>query len=140
MRYYFVEPEVAGELGSGTILDTTLHPPVVKKLEYEFHGWSGDVLLESFPCFIVTAEVAAELERSEMTGIAFSQVTVTQSDEFDELYPEIVLPDFRWLKIQGTDGLDDFGLSSDFRLVISERALEILKRAQLVSADLSDFV
>ena len=35
MKYVYVEPEVAGGLGQGTEMDTSVHPPVVRKLQYE---------------------------------------------------------------------------------------------------------
>ena len=45
---------------------------------------------------------------------------------FEELYPGRELPRFRWLDVHGRPGRDDFGLDSDFVLVVSERALEAL--------------
>jgi hypothetical protein len=32
MKYHSIEPEVAGGLGANTIMDRTVHPPVVTKL------------------------------------------------------------------------------------------------------------
>lgn len=48
-RYYRLEPEVAGELGSGTVMDVSRHPPLVSHLQFKFQGWLGDDLLETFP-------------------------------------------------------------------------------------------
>src|SRR3954454_10828086 len=60
--YFALEPEVAGQLGDTTMLDTSVHPPVIQRLEYRFDGWLGDDLLESFPCFVVTERLANELK------------------------------------------------------------------------------
>lgn len=38
MKFFYIEPEVAGGFGERTRLDTTVHPPVVHELEYEFQG------------------------------------------------------------------------------------------------------
>ncbi|APF85630.1 hypothetical protein HI806_01945 [Ralstonia solanacearum] len=54
MNYFFLEPEVAGALGENTVLDASTHPPRVEKLHFEFSGWLGDAILESFPCVIAT--------------------------------------------------------------------------------------
>ena len=40
--FHVVEPEVAGALGDRTEMDSSIHPPIVKRLHYEFQGWLGD--------------------------------------------------------------------------------------------------
>jgi hypothetical protein len=42
------------------------------------------------------------------------------------LHPSRELPSFRWLKIVGEPGVDDFGISADHRLVVSERVTQSL--------------
>jgi hypothetical protein len=54
MEYFQIAPEVAGGWGRNTVMDRSIHPPHVTKLHFEFDGWLGDVLLESFPCYIIT--------------------------------------------------------------------------------------
>ena len=139
MNYFFLEPEVAGGLGKGTLLDTAVHPPVVSKLNYQFSGWLGDVLLESFPCFILCSKAADSLEKGLFTGLSFSDVETSTTPEFNEMYPARVLPEFRWLQVQGVAGRDDFGLASDHRLVVSERALELLQKFGLNHALIEDY-
>ena len=56
-QYWLVSPEVAGELGDGTVMDTAVHPPWVSRLHHRFQGWLGDDLLECFPCFLTTARI-----------------------------------------------------------------------------------
>jgi len=139
MNYFFLEPEVAGELGNGTVLDTTMHPPLVSKLNYQFSGWLGDVLLESFPCFIISADAADALGKDSYTGLSFSEVETSTTPEFNAMYPGRVLPKFRWLQVQGVAGSDDFGLASDHRLVVSEKALEKLQRFGIGHALVEEF-
>jgi len=121
-----LEPEVSGGIGEGTIVDGSTHPPEVTNLNYTFDGWLGDALLETFPCFIVTTDLAKDLEAAVLTGFKCSKVQISQSEQFDEVCPGLQLPEFLRLELTGRPGIDDFGLSADFRLVASERALVIL--------------
>ncbi|PMS35921.1 hypothetical protein B0G57_1087 [Trinickia symbiotica] len=127
MQYFFLEPEVAGELGEDTVIDPTVHPPRVDKLHYKFSGWQGDAVLESFPCVIATQAASDALLQNGVTGVQFVEVEVSASDEFRDLYPNRELPPFRWLKISGEPGKHDFGIAGDLRLVVSEKVLGILR-------------
>lgn len=139
MNYFLLEPEVAGELGNGTVIDTTVHPPLVSKLNYQFSGWLGDALLESFPCFIISADTANALEKDFYTGLSFADVEMSITPEFTAMYPNRVLPKFRWLQVQGLAGRDDFGLAPDHRLVVSEKALEKLRQFGISHALVEEF-
>lgn len=131
MRFFKIQPEVAGGLGTRTIMDTTVHPPLVSVLEYEFDGWLGDDLLESFPCFIVSEQLKNLLEENTFTGYVFSDVITSKSDTFIEIYPDLTLPNFYWLKINGKAGVEDAGLSESNHLVVSENFLKILLQVNL---------
>jgi hypothetical protein len=45
MKCFFIEPEVAGGLGSQTIIDTSQTPPRVTRLNYSSEGWLDDEVL-----------------------------------------------------------------------------------------------
>ena len=139
MKFYRLKPEVAGGFGEDIVIDHSVSPPRIDQLHYEFDGWFGDALLTSFPCFIVTERLANELKRSNASGAGFADVKITQSSEFDELFPDVSLPKFLWLKIYGTPGKDDFGISKDNRLVVSEGVLRLLKSAGLSYCDITDW-
>ena len=139
MKYYVVEPEVAGGLGENTVMDRSVQPPKIARLHYDFDGWLGDVLLESFPCFIATEGVVRELMSMRSTGVSFGHVEITKSEQFDEIYPGRQLPEFRWLKVSGKPGVDDFGLTDDFRLVVSQRVLHVLQSHGLDNATVDSF-
>ena len=127
-RYHVVEPEVAGGWGENTEFTRTPgQPVVVHKLHYQFDGWLGDELLESTPCYIVTERLMAEIRRAQLTGVSFEQVEISKSEQFDELYPARELPKFVWLKVDGTPGQDDFGVTADLQFVVSEQALTVLE-------------
>lgn len=89
-------------------MDNSVFPPHIKKLYYEFDGWLGDDILESFPCYIVTESLRKDFENNKFTGISFHEATISKSETFSELYPERELPDFHWLQINGEVYKDDF--------------------------------
>jgi len=140
MKYYVIEPEVAGGFGENAVLDDpTARPPRIKNFHYEFSGWLGDPILETVGCFIVTEALRERIEALEPTGMTFGRVEVSKSGEFEDLYPSRVLPNFVWLQITGAPGVDDFGLSSSHRLVVSQRILEILREGGMRHCDFADF-
>ncbi len=140
MKFYYIEPEVAGGWGKNTVFDRTPgRPTVVHKLHYQFDGWLGDELLESTPCFIVSDRVAQEVMRAHLAGVRFDQVEVTVSEQFRELYPNRQLPKFVWLRVEGTAGQDDFGTAPDGRLIASERALGLLRELGISHALVTEF-
>lgn len=133
---WVLEPEVAGELGENTILDTSVHPPIVSYFHHRFEGWLGDDLLEVFPCFLVTSALAKALEEAGLVGFSLDDVEVSVSLEFEFMYPGRVLPEFRWLKITSKDREADFYLRPDHHLEVSSRALDILRRFNLAYAEI----
>ena len=137
--YFYVEPEVAGGLGNATEIDTSVHPPIVKKLNFNLEGWLGDELLETFPCFIVTKRVERAIRDASLEGVEFRPLLVTFSEGFAESHPAVKAPDFSWMHVIGKAGLDDFGIAEDLRLVISEAAKKILEAYGLKYADLEAF-
>ena len=139
MKYFCIQPEVAGGLGENTVMDRRAHPPIVSKLHYKFDGWGGDVLLRSFPCLIVTEGAKRKLQLAGLTGIRFDRVEVTTSEFFQDRYPNLQLPKFVWLQVVGKPGQDDFGFVQNARLVVSERALEVLKGLGVSNALITDY-
>lgn len=139
MRYYQIEPEVAGGFGDNTVIDRSSGRMVVRKLNYEFDGWLGDALLESCPCFIITEDAKRKLQSIGATGIKFDKVEVTTSEEFKDFYPNKQLPKFVWLQIDGKPGQDDFGIGSGPGLVVSGRVLEALKDLGISNALVTDY-
>lgn len=135
-NFFVVEAEVAGGFGERSEIDRSSGKMDVRKLHYKFDGWLGDELLESAPCFIASERLAKEIELGNLTGVSFDVVEVTTSDEFEELYPKRKLPNFVWLKVTGTPGQEDFGIASGLRLVVSERALDVLKKGGVAHAAL----
>lgn len=129
--FWKLDPEVPGGIGKGTILDRSTHPPRVENLHFVFDGWLGDDLLTSFPVYLVTARVREALEGLQPTGCRLETLTVTKSTQFMEGHFALVLPQMWWLRITGAAGVDDFGMSNDHSLVVSQRVLDCLRRFHL---------
>ena len=77
--------------------------------------------------------------RLGLTGVRFDKVEVTASELFEQLYPNRRLPKFVWLQIIGKPGQDDFGMAKGLMLVVSERALEVLKGLGISNALVTPF-
>jgi len=140
-KFYSLEPEVAGELGQKTKLDSTVHPPLAQKLHFTFTGWLGDELLECFPCYIVTEALMLEINKIQPspTGYLLDDVVIEISEQFKDIYPNKTLPPFKWLKVTGEAGKDDFGISSNNLLIVSERILNILKTFQINECEVDEW-
>ncbi len=140
MEYFYAEPEVPGGLGADTVLDQSTHPPRVENLHFEFSGWLGDDLIESFPCYLASDRLVAALSRGNLTGYSLAPVKITRSDEFLELFPDTELPHFHWLRISGSAQTDDFGISKDHRLVMSASARTLLESFSMAQCSFSPCV
>lgn len=139
MPFYSLEPEVAGELGSETVMDPGQYPPSVQELHYSFSGWPEDDILETFPCFVITRPLADAIRDAKLTGWLLDDLRVTRASQFIELYPDSELPPFAWLKVVGHPGHDDFGIGADHRLVVSQRCLEVLQSFSLANCDVEEW-
>ena len=103
------------------------------RLHYVLEGWLGDDLLEAFPAFVVTAEAGRRLTEAQLSGFELADVEVERSPDV-----ALVLPEFRWLRVTGTAHRDDVGTDADGVLVLSQRALEVLRAGSLAHADVEE--
>ncbi len=135
--YYVVSPEVAGEIGPLSDLDTSVHPPSVRRLNYVFMGWLGDDIVESFPIFLVTEALSEAIMSSGLSGAEFDDVIVTKDPQFEEVFPEAAssLPAWRWLRPVGQPHVDDFWQDEAAHLTVSENALDLLQQFRFGHAE-----
>jgi hypothetical protein len=125
-KTYILEPEVPGGLGPRTQMDRSTHPPIVSVVHFVFDGWLGDQLVESFPCYLVAPSLAQALADAGITGIEFADAEIETSEQFEVMYPNRLLPDFKWLKVVGNPTDSDMFITSDNRLAASERTLDVI--------------
>lgn len=151
MKLFMLEPEVAGEMGSNTVYDNYDEVrdngayPKISYLHFVFLGWLGDDILESTPCFIVTEKLMERIKESKLSGCKFEKIEISLSDEFNEMYPGRKIPNFVRIiptgniKIENNTYTDwtgeDFNLSDKLYLVVSQKALDIIKDFNMDNCD-----
>ena len=135
VRFFLLEPEVAGGVGEHTEMKVSgVRPPVVTRLHYEVEGWQGDDLLEGYPCFLVGPEAAAALAGAGMRSFTLADALITLSPDREHFINHRVLT-FRWLQPTGQPGVDDIAVNQKGRLVISEAAWKILQTLRNLGVD-----
>jgi hypothetical protein len=132
--FHVVEPEVAGYLGPESVIDWRTRPPTVTAVEYTFEGWLGDQILESYPVFVATRGLVDILQARSLSGYVARAAKASWSEQARLLRDNLPEVDLRWLDIVGAEKVDDFGLDSQARLVVSDRALEALVRGGMMNA------
>lgn len=137
MRFFSLGPEAAGELGSNTIGNTKERPHRIERLHLELTFWPEDDLIDAYT-YVCTKRLAETLTASTLTGFQIDQIyEISKGDQFEisaNSHKGHHLPEFVWLKINGKAGVDDFGLVQGpcaLPLVVSERALQVLKAGEL---------
>lgn len=144
MKYFILEPEVAGGIGKKTkILYENSKIKEVLFLDYEFEGWLGDDILTTHPCFIISESLCDIIKASDLKGYQLQKIDVSFSDFFLEVYNKNVLPNFiRLLPFAINDislidkMLLDFYLYKNTTLIVSEKALNTLKKLNLSNANI----
>lgn len=133
---YRLDPQVAGELGPDTDLDTSTHPPKVKRLEYVLDQPETDELITSFPVFLVSEQLGGRIKKAHLDGFKLAKARVRPGDNYRELYGKARHRDYRWLQITGTARRSDFWLDESFNLCVSDRAMKILEVSVLTDCEI----
>ncbi|GHT59719.1 hypothetical protein AGMMS50239_07020 [Bacteroidia bacterium] len=128
-EYKNIVPEIIVGLGDKTEF-AEKEPPfkTVTKLHTRLEDWLGDDLMLNSNCCIVTEALKKALEKTELTGFEFAEMRVTKDEYFDDNYQlNKPLPKFYWMKITGTQNVDDLFLDSIDDLYASNIFLSFLK-------------
>ena len=127
VNFLELRPEVPGELGDQSRLDASVHPPRVEWLHLNLTNWGGDDLLEVFPCFAVTPELASTLRSAGLTGYSLVPMKTTVGYPATELHPDLQAPVLQRLLVNGRAGHDDVGLDPSGKLIVSARCWDLLR-------------
>lgn len=130
---YTLRAEVAGGIGPQSVIDSSANPPVVSRLQYDFVSWLGDDIVATFPCSIVTEPLAQAIVDEGLTGAQFDEVTITKNPHFERFFPDTaaLLPAWKWLRPTGQPHESDFWQDEQGILIVSERALRLMRRFSL---------
>jgi hypothetical protein len=140
--YYVLRPEVPGGMGDGTVLHQRPGTyPLVERIEFEWgYGSLGDELITTHPVYLVTKPLAETLRSAGLSGFTLSSdVAMSVDDNVRELEPDWRPPTLEWLHVAGSAGVDDFGLTDDASLVVSDKALAVLRTHQIDNCDVEPY-
>lgn len=147
MKFYRLEPDTSGGLGDDTVHEGWEDRPMrISKLQIELDFWpSDDFLVADMYGYVGTHRLAEAIKKNGLTGVEFDYVDVIEGDQFwlerDE-HPGQELPELLWFKFTGQAGVDDFGLIQGpctLPLVVSERALVLLRSFEISGAEIEDY-
>jgi len=159
-RFYALDPEVPGGMGVRTVITNRAELgagasgiPQVAVLELVLDGWMGDDLLQTYPCYVVTAQLAAAIGAAGLSGAVFEEVLVSASEQYTMVQAAGRLPTEMPLlgrlvptgeavsdgqAVKAWSG-DDFCFCAATRtLIVSDRAFALLSRHQIRHCDATE--
>lgn len=137
MEFYKLYPEVPGELGPNTIYDKTVIPWTLNYLHAIFDGWLGGDLLKISSCYLLTNKLKDRIEEEGLSGIlGFCEFEIELSNTYKNIYPNRSLPQLFWVQINGQTEKDDFAIDGKNKLIVSKKALDILKEYNLSDCEI----
>lgn len=141
MEYFILEPEATAELGDNSEVDASVHPRIVRRLHHVLMDWLGDDLVVNYPTYVITQKIAERVQAEALTGFQLADIDEFElSPDAEELLEGQEVPAFRWLKVHGVAGSEDLGLiPGQASLVVSERALAVLREGSLEHCDIEDY-
>lgn len=135
---YVLEPLVAGELGEGTVLDTSTHPPIARSVEYVLDVPIIEDLIESFPVFLVSEKLSLKLSEANLKGFSLDEARVIPSEGYRDGYGDAPHPYYRWLRLQSVPAPDCW-LDSAHRLCVSETMMAVLSKVNIDGCNVTRF-
>lgn len=147
MKFFRLNPYTIGSLGDDTVHEGwTDRPLKISKLQIELDLWPDDDLIEaSIYGYAGTHRLADAIKKNGLSGVEYDHVDVQEGDQFwiyKKDHPGEAVPELLWFKFIGKPGVDDFGLiqgPGSFPLVVSERALVLLKSYSFKRCEVKDF-
>jgi hypothetical protein len=123
---YAIEPMVAGELGKNVRMDRSVHPPRIENVEYILDGPVEDDLLEAFPAYLISTDLASRLATMNLTGYELGEATMIKSLNYVDVFEGVPHKEYKWLIVTG-DSSSDCWIGEDLRLCLSERMMSSLR-------------
>ena len=126
-----LDPQVAGELGGGTVLDSSTHPPKVTQVDFILDQPDADELIQSFPVFLVSEHLGARLQAASLTGFTLTGASVRPSENYLAAYGNTPHRRYKWMQVTGVAGQADCWLGETLQLCVSDPMMVSLRTARL---------
>jgi hypothetical protein len=126
MDFYIIEPDVPGFLKETRRF--VRENPSPSEIDYVFECWPDDDILRAHSVILVSERLSKALLEANLSGFRLKSCIGSKGDQFEIASPgRGELPKYLWLDVVGRPKVDDFGISDQLMLVISQRALEVLQ-------------
>ena len=137
MNYFRLKPERPSNIWQYSTVDDRGE---IQKMVFAYDFWSNEPIFRDIRYFFVRRSVATALQEAGLTGFQCVEVPTIKSKQYDssdhrDRDPEPV----GWLQVTGRMAMDDFGLQGKAKLVVSERALGVLRNHGLVRCEVIEY-
>lgn len=112
----------------------------VEELGFEFDIFpEEDIISGTREIYIISTILANNLLNTNLTGFEIDNVKIEYSLNYKHFHQDKQNLQYHWLKVCGVAGLEDFGLTEKYELVVSENALSFLRDFKILDADIMPF-
>ena len=129
--FFKVTPQPCGSFGRKTLYggELTDRPPQIYRFHFEFESTPLSEISGINSTYIGSEELMERIKElfPRATGITFDEVFITATAEFRKQNPGRELPHYKWFKVIGKAKVDDFGISEDHELYVSDRIFALLQ-------------
>jgi hypothetical protein len=110
------------------------------EMVYAYDFWTDEPLFQDPPFYFVRASIGRILQEAGLTGFALRSIPTIRAKEWlDPENKDRPLEDVQHLEIAGRAGDADFGLQHTSDLIISDRALELLRQHGLKPTEIEPY-
>jgi hypothetical protein len=118
-------------MGEGTVLDASVHPPIIHHVNFVLDSPPRDDIHTAFPCYFVSGRLGRHIAETGLTGVRVTELQVEMNGQYCETHPSDPVPEARLLSVYGRAQEADFGLDPGGNLIVSAAALEALRQFRL---------
>lgn len=130
--YHKISPIVPGDMAADADVDTASIPPVIRKASVVFKTIVLCDLMEIYPFYIVSDQLRDLISSHDLSGISWTNLTIKRAGKVVMGYSNMI--------ILGKYNGDDFALGSNNLLIVSDRALSVIRELDLGDCEISDYV
>jgi hypothetical protein len=135
MRYFRIRPTRPFDMWTYSDVENGQ----IKSLVFAYEYWSAEPIFKQVEYIFVTNSFAEVLSKSDLTGYVLTSVATRKADNYTSSMEDSVPQPVQRLIAQGRAGEADFGMQDVMNLVVSERALGLLRAAGMHEALVYDF-